>query len=102
MYKPSPRRPRRILIGGHPDGALSQVRGRGDIYITRARRVHVGQAFNGYPVAVEVREDGFSYVWFFGRCIGRLRGGVDPSVLPLPDQARDPKHPLLVAATQKT
>lgn len=72
------------------------------IHLTRTRRVHVGQAFNGYPVAVEAREDGFSYVWFFRRCIGRLRVGVDPSVLPLPDQARDPKHPLLIAATQGT
>lgn len=99
LYKPSPRRPRRILIGGHPDGAaLLQVRGRGDVYLTRSRRVHVGQAFNGYPVAVEVRDDGFSYFWFFGRCIGRMRVGVDPSVLPLPSEARDPKHPLLVAA----
>ena len=99
LYKPSPRRPRRILIGGHPDGAsLYEVKSRGSIQLTRNRTVHVGQAFAGYPVAVEPRDDGFSYFWFFGRCIGRMRVGVDPSVLPLPTQARDPNHPLLVDA----
>lgn len=102
VYRPSPRRPRRIIIGGHPETATVFTVVSGSIKLTRTRSVYVGHAFDGYPVAVEARDDGFSYVWLFSRVIGRLRLGVDTSVMPLPTEVKDPHHPALVTMTLGT
>lgn len=98
LYKPSSRRSRRIVLGGHPDSATVFRVVSSSIPVTRTRAVYVGHAFNGYPVALEPRADGFSYVWFFERILGRLRVGVDTSVMPLPGEVKDPNHPMLAKA----
>lgn len=99
VYRPSPRRPRRILIGGYPDSATLFRVSRSSIRVTRTKLVYVGHAFSGYPVALEPRADGFSYVWFFGRVLGRIRVGVDTTVMPLACEVKEPDHPLLLAHT---
>lgn len=103
LYKPTTRRPRRIIVGGHPASAtVVHVNKTGTAAVSRTRSVYVGYAFAGYQVALESCTDGFTYVWFFTKVLGRFRMGVDTSVSPLPEQALNPKHPLLLPAAGET
>jgi transposase InsO family protein len=98
VYQRSKRRPDRVVVGGYPEGAaVLQVGNRGAVRLTRQRSLYVSAALAGYPVALEHRIDGFVYVWFFARELGRFRFGVDWSVMPMPGEARDPTHPAIVS-----
>jgi hypothetical protein len=69
LYRPSPRRPGRVLIGGFPDGAVTAVVSRQGTANYLGKCVYVSLALPGYQVA-------FERVWLFGN----LLGGIDPAL----------------------
>ena len=75
LYRPSPRRPGRVLIGGFPDGAVTAVVSRQGTANYLGKRVYVSLALPGYQVAFEHRTD-IIRVWLFGN----LLGGIDPAL----------------------
>jgi transposase InsO family protein len=71
------------------DAARTRVDRRGNILRSPGTwGVYVSLALAGYPVGLEERVDGFVYVWFFDRVVGRYQRG-ERTVQPLPVDERD-------------
>jgi len=88
LYRPSPRRPGRVVVGGYPECCtLLKVQHNGQMRWRMHQMVYVSLALRGYHIGAEERDDGFVYIWFFDRLLGRFEPGKDASVLPI---VRDP------------
>jgi transposase InsO family protein len=86
LYRPSSRRPGRIIVGGYPDDCqVRNLDNNGMIRDGRKRAgVYVSLAVRGYQVGLQPREDGRIYVWFFDRLLGSYDPEGDLSVQPVP------------------
>jgi putative transposase len=83
LYRPSSRRPSRVVVGGYPEGCrLLKVSDHGHVKLD-GEQVYVTQALRGHRIGLEARSDGFTYVWFFDRVIGRFVVGRDGTVQPV-------------------
>jgi putative transposase len=84
LYQPSPRRMSRVVVGGYPECcSLLKIAQNGTIRWRSYPTAYVSLALRGQHVGVEERLDGFVYVWFFDRLLGRFMPGKDESVLPV-------------------
>src|SRR5262249_20207432 len=64
VYRPSPRRRTFHRVGAFPDGC-SLVTARNRYVHWQGRRIHVGEAFKGYPIGLRAFEGDRVEVWFF-------------------------------------
>jgi transposase InsO family protein len=81
LYHPSPRRPGRIILGGHPDGCeIVDVR-YGAVRFGRYH-IYVSLALSGYPVGLQRISPREVRVWFFDLLLGHFAPGEDLSVMP--------------------
>jgi putative transposase len=96
LYRPSPRRPSRVVVGGYPERCtLVKVGKHGNIKLD-GEPLYVTQALRGHRIGLEERDDGFTYVWFFDRLVGRFVVGKDTTVLPVETEAEKvPSPPVL-------
>jgi putative transposase len=75
VYRPSPRRRNHFRLGGFPDDC-SVVAVKQNCAMFDGHKVHVGAAFNGYPVGFRVLDVEHVEVWFFHIRLGTCRPGV--------------------------
>jgi len=71
LYRPSPRRPGRVIIGGFPDGAVPCNVSRQGTANYHGKRVYVSMAVAGYQVAFEHCAD-IIRVWFHDQLLGAI------------------------------
>lgn len=92
FYRPSPRRRNHHRIGGFPlDARLVNVRGRYAHFDDK--RIHVGAAFEGYPVGIRPLDGGRVEVWFFhmrlGTCVPGENGSFEVDAALVSPTARE-------------
>jgi transposase InsO family protein len=87
LYRPSPRRPGRIVIGGFPDGCkIVRVGNNGRMKCRHGglRGVYVSTSLRGHQVGLRYdREDDVVQVWFFNMLLGTFVPGEHKGIVHL-------------------
>jgi len=87
VYKPSSRQLATAPVARHVGGMKLVRVGKSGHIATRDRAalLYLGVALATYQVGLDEREDGYSYVWFFDRLLGRFKRGMAPALEPAPN-----------------